>query len=129
MRLYELLQAYEFNEIMPVITEMFPGTGKYQKPLQKAYDILLDMKPVSTKKEIKYRILSSPDGKEHYMGAEDRDFDTTWEVCLGKNLTKEKGVDLSDIEMIANALVNICFIARHPHAFDQAYAELTRPER
>jgi hypothetical protein len=129
MRLYEHLQAYEFDEIMPVIVDMFPGTGKYHNALKEAYDILLDMKPVPTKKDIKYKILSSADGNEHYVGAEDRDFDTTWEVCLGKNLTKEKGVDLSDIEMIANALVNICLIARHPHAFDKAYAALTKAER
>lgn len=129
MRLYELLQAYEFDEIMPVILEMFPGTSKYQEPLRKAYDILQDMNPVSSKQEIRYKILPSPNGKEQYMGAEDRDFDTTWEVCLGKNLTREKGVDLSDVEMVANTLVNICFIARHPRSFDAAYAELTKQER
>ena len=129
MRLYEHLQAYEFDEIMPVIADMFPGTGKYHDALRKAYDILLYMNPAPTEKDIKYKILSSADGNEHYFGAEDRDFDTTWEACLGKNLTKEKGVDLSDIEMIANALVNICLIARHPHTFDKAYAELTKAER
>lgn len=129
MRLYELLQAYEFDEIMPVIVDMFPGTGRFQEPLRQAYDMLLGMKPVPSKKDIRYKILSAPNGKEHYMGAEDRDFDTTWEVCLGKNLSREKGVDLTDIEMIANSLVNICFIARHPRAFDKAYAELTKPER
>jgi hypothetical protein len=129
MRLYEYLQAYEFDELMPVIADMFPGTGKYHEPLEQAYDILTDMTPVPSKKEIKYKILSSPNGDEHYVGAEDRDFDTTWEVCLGKNLTKDKGVDLSDIEMVANALVNICLIARHPRSFDRAFAELTKPER
>ncbi len=129
MRLYEHLQAYEFDEIMPVIVDMFPGTGKYHDALQQAYNILLNMKPAPTKKDIKYKIMSSANGNEHYIGAEDKDFDTTWEVCLGKNLTKEKDVDLTDIEMIANALVNICFIARHPRAFDKAYAELTKPDR
>lgn len=129
MRLYEHLQAYQFDELMPVIVDMFPGTGKYRDALKKAYDILLDMRPAPTKKDIKYKIFSSAGGNEHYVGAEDSDFDTTWEVCLGKNLTKEKGVNLSDVEMIANALVNICFTARHPHAFDKAYAELTKPER
>lgn len=127
MRLYEHLQAYDFDELMATIANMFPGTAKYRAPLKQAYDILLDMKPVPSKKEIRYKILSSPDGKEHYMGAEDRDFDTTWEVCLGKNLTRDKGVDLAEVEMIANALVNICFIGHHPRIFDEAYKELTKP--
>ncbi len=129
MRLYEYLQAYEFDELMPVIANMFLGTKKYQEPLRQAYDILINMSPVPSKKEIKYKILSSANADEHYMGAEDRDFDTSWEICLGKNITKEKGVDLSDIEMVANALVNVCLIARHPRSFDRAYAELTRAER
>ncbi|MBM6992173.1 MAG: hypothetical protein I3J02_02770 [Prevotella sp.] len=129
MRLYELLQAYEFDEIMPVIVEMFPGTGKYEHPLRQAYDILVNMKPVASKKEIRYKILSAPNSDEQYMGAEDRDFDSTWEVCLGKNISRERGVDLTDIELVANTLVNICFIGRHPRSFDSAYAELTKPER
>lgn len=129
MRLYEYLQAYDFDELMPVIAEMFPGTGKFQQPLKLAYTILTDMTPVSSKKEIKYKILSSPNGNEHYVGAEDRDFDTNWAVCLGKNLSREKGVDLSDEEMVANALVNVCLIAKHPREFDSAFEELTRPDR
>lgn len=129
MRLYELIQAYEFEEVMPVIVDMFPGTSKYEKPLRKAYEILREMKPVPSKKNIRYKILPAPGGNEQYMGAEDRDFEGTWEVCIGKNLSREKGVDLTDIEMLANALVNVCFIARHPRAFDEAYAELTKPER
>lgn len=126
MRLYELIYAYEFDEIMPVIAEMFPGTEKFAKPLQEAYELLASLTPVNSKKEIRYKIIPSPDGKEKYMGAEDKDFDTTWEACLGKNVARDKGVDMTDEEMIANCLVNICFIAKHPMAFNQAYAELTR---
>ena len=129
MIVYELLQAYDFDEIMSTIADMFPGTAKYREPLHEAYNILLGVKPVPSTKDIRYKIMPAPRGEEKYMGAEDRDFDTTWEVCLGKNLSREKGVDLSDVEMLANAFVNICFLARHPKAFDAAYAELTRPSR
>lgn len=129
MKLYELLQAYEFDELMPVIVDMFPGTGKFEKPLREAYDILVTMKPISSKKEIRYKILPGSKGDEQYMGAEDQDFDTTWEVCLGKNVSREKGVDLSDAELTANCLVNVCFIGKHPRTFDRAYAELTKPQR
>ena len=126
MRLYELIQAYDFDEIMPVIVDMFPGTGKYEPVLKQAYEILAQMKPAFSKKEIRYKILTAPNSSEQYMGAEDRDFDATWEVCLGKNVSRERGVDLMDIELVANCLVNVCSIGRHPKAFDQGYAELTK---
>lgn len=129
MKLYELIQAYSFNEIMPVVVDMFPGTGKYSQPLHQAYDILREMKPAPSKKSITYKIIKMPSSNESYMGAEDSDFRTTWEACLGKDVTRSKGVDLSDEELLANCLVNICFLARHPKAFDGAYAELTKPER
>ena len=50
MKLHQLLQAYEFDELMPVINEMFPGTAKYREPLKKAYDIMVGMKPVNSSK-------------------------------------------------------------------------------
>ena len=40
MKLQQLLLAYEFDEIMPIINDMFPGTAKYRKPLKTAYDDL-----------------------------------------------------------------------------------------
>lgn len=129
MMLYDLLQAYEFDEIMPIITDMFPGTGKYEKPLHQAWNILLDMNPVLSKKNIRYKVMQGSRADESYMGAEDKDFDSPWEVIIGKNVSREKGVDLSDAELLANCLVNICFFGHHPKEFDKAYAELTRPER
>ena len=38
MKLFHLLQAYEFDEIMPVINDMFPGTNKFRPQLKMAYD-------------------------------------------------------------------------------------------
>lgn len=114
---------------MPIITDMFPGTGKYEKPLRQAWNILLDMNPVLSKKNIRYKVMQGSRADESYMGAEDKDFDSPWEVIIGKNVSREKGVDLSDAELLANCLVNICFIGHHPKEFDKAYAELTRPER
>lgn len=75
MRLYDLLQAYEFDEIMPVIVDMFPGTGKFREQLREAWDLLLSMKPVPTKKGIKYKLMPGDRADEQYVGAEDRDFD------------------------------------------------------
>ena len=129
MKLYELIQAYNFDEVMPEVLRMFPGTAKYREPLKTAYDILTAMRPVATKKSIRYKIIHHDKSNESYMGAEDSDFRCTWEVCLGKDVSRERGVDLNDAEMLANCLVNMCFTGTHPRSFDAAYAELTKPER
>ena len=52
MKLQQLLLAYEFDEIMPIINDMFPGTAKYRKPLKTAYDIMTTLKPVASRKTI-----------------------------------------------------------------------------
>lgn len=129
MRLYELLQAYDFDEIMPVIVDMFPGTGKFRPQLKEGWDILLSMTPVPSKKAITYKIMKGLREDENYMGAEDRDFDAPWNVLIGKDLVRTRGVDLNDAEMIANCFVNICLLGRHPAKFEKAYKILSTPDR
>lgn len=129
MRLYDLLQAYEFDEIMPVVVDMFPGTGKFRPQLRKAWDMLLEMTPVPSKKGIKYKLMKGSSENEQYVGAEDRDFDASWDVIIGKNLSRDRGVDLNDAEMLANCLVNICLIGKHPNSFEKAYQILSFPDR
>ena len=115
MKLHQLLQAYEFDELMPVINEMFPGTAKYRAPLKVAYDIMVGMRPVSSSKSIRYKLIKGK-GEEQYMGAEDANFNGTW----------EKGVDLSDVEILANCLVNMCFISKYPRPFEEAHKALLK---
>ena len=126
MKLQQLLQRYQFDDLMPVVADMFPGTGKFRAALEQGYNILMSLKPVASKKNIRYRIMPDPNSDASFMGAEDAAFDTTWEVCLGKEVVKEKGVDLTDIELAANCLVNVCLIGRHPKAFDEAYRSLSK---
>ncbi|MGI6232646.1 MAG: hypothetical protein ACOYJF_07340 [Prevotella sp.] len=128
MKLYNLLQAYDFDELMPVIVDMFPGTGKFRKQLSAAYNMLMTLKPVPSKKSIRYQVIHVPDSNESYIGAVDKDFDATWEVCLGKEVSREKGVNLSDIELAANCLVNVALTGRHPRSFDDDYAILIQPD-
>jgi len=118
MTFSQLLQSYSFDELMPVINEMFPGTSKFRNELQEAYDIAVAMHPVASKKSIRYKIIKVPGSDNQYMGAEDANFDTTWEVCLGKDVVKERGVDLSEAELVANCLVNLCLISRGPKSFE-----------
>lgn len=111
---------------MPVINDMFPGTTKYREPLEEAYNTLLSLKPVASKKSIRYKILHNDKGSETYMGAEDSCFEATWEVCLGKEISREKGVDLNDAEILANCLVNLCFLGRYPKSFEAAHRQLLK---
>uniref|UniRef100_A0AB33JGG7 Uncharacterized protein n=5 Tax=unclassified Prevotella TaxID=2638335 RepID=A0AB33JGG7_9BACT len=126
MKLHQLFQAYEFDEIMPVINDMFPGTSKYREPLETAYNIILQMKPVPNKATIRYKIMDSDTKGEQYMGAEDSAFMTTWEVCLGKDVSKGGGIDLSNAEILANCLVNMCFISKYPKEFEAAHKKLLK---
>ena len=105
MKLKQLFQAYEFEEIMPVINEMFPGTSKYREPLKVAYDILLELEPIPSKKGILYKIIDNKANGETYMGADDNNFRSTWQVALGKSVSRAKGVTLSDAEVAAKSLL------------------------
>jgi len=111
---------------MPVINDMFPGTKKFSPQLRKAYDMMLEMRPVHSKKIIKYTLRRDAESGDTYMGADDRDFDSPWEVCLGKNVSRDKGVDLSDVEVAANCLVNLCLQGRYPKSFEADHEALLK---
>lgn len=124
MQLSQLIQAYEFDEIMPIINDMFPGTNKFRTELKQAYNILVSMKPVSSKKSICYKILPGDTPNHSFIGATDSCFNDTWEVCLGKDIFRERGVDLNDAELLANILVNLCLQAKYPKVFEKAHQRL-----
>lgn len=126
MKLIHLLQAYNFDELMPIINDMFPGTNKFRDSLEQAYNLMLGMKPVDSKKAIRYKILHDDRSSDSYMGAEDADFNSTWDVCLGKDVTREKGVDLSDDELAANCLVNLCLLGRYPASFESPHKQMIK---
>ena len=125
MKLHQLIKAYEFDEIMPVINDMFPGTAKFRDQLNEAYSIMNSIHPVSSTKSIRYKLINGK-GEEQYMGADDSSFNGPWEVTLGKDVSREKGVDLNDIEILANCLVNMCFIGKYPQEFEKAHQALLR---
>ena len=118
MKLYQLIQAYSFDELMPVINDMFPGTSKFRPQLENAYNIMLD---------IKYEMMKATDGSgNQYMGAKDNNFQSTWEVCLGKTLSRAQGVDLSDEELLANIIVNMCLQGKYPAVFEKDHRILMK---
>lgn len=120
MKLQQYLQAFDFDEILPAVNEMFPGTAKFRNELQQAYDIMLQMRPAESGKAIRYKMIPAGRDNEYYYGAEDSCFQTTWEAALGKRVSRDKGVDLSDLEIVANCLANLCLQGRGPKEFEPA---------
>lgn len=126
MKLKELFQAYEFDEIYPQIGLMFPKGRHLREEFRNAYNLLLDIKPVMSKKQIRYELMEDPDSNEMFFGADDHDFNGPWDVLLGKELKKGSKVDLTSEELVANCLLNVVLIGRHPRAFDKDFEKITR---
>lgn len=126
MKLYQLLQAFDFEELFPTINEMFPNAYLHRDVFEKAFNMLCEIQPVMTKKVIRYELKEDPNSNDMMVGADDSCFNTTWDACLGKEIKKGKGADLNDEELAANCLLNILFIARHPQSFDKEYKKLMK---
>ena len=126
MKLIEYLQAYDFDEIYPQIGLMFPKARHQREQFQHAYDILLGLRPVTSKKQIRYQLMIDPDTNEAFFGADDNCFKATWEVLLGKEVRKEPKVDLTPEEMVANMLLNVVLFGRHPRSFDADFNVITK---
>ena len=126
MKLKELFQAYEFDEIYPQIGLMSPKGRHLREEFRNAYNLLLDIKPVMSKKQIRYELMEDPDSNEMFFGADDHDFNGPWDVLLGKELKKGPKVDLTSEELVANCLLNVVLIGRHPRAFDKDFEKITR---
>jgi hypothetical protein len=126
MKLKEYFQAYEFEEIFPYIGLMYPKARNQRKAFQHAYDLLLDIKPVATKKYIHYQPMEDPDTNEMFFGADDSNFNGPWDVLLGKDVRIDPKVDLSKEEIVANCLLNTILIGRPPKQFESDYNFIRR---
>ncbi len=126
MKLKEYFQAYEFEEIFPYIGLMYPKARNQRKAFQHAYDLLLDIKPVATKKYIHYQLMEDPDTNKMFFGADDSNFNGPWDVLLGKDVRIDPKVDLSKEEIVANCLLNTILIGRPPKQFESDYNFIRR---
>lgn len=125
MKLYTLLQAYNFDELMRVINDMFPGTKKYREEFAQAYDLMINMRPVASKKTIRYELKQMPGSDMMYIGAADSCFTGTWEVTLGKEVQRDRGANLDELEVLCNCFVNTCLLGKCPASFRTAQEKLT----
>lgn len=126
MKLYQLMQAYDFGEVFPVVNEMFPNAHLHRDVFEKAFRMLQTMKPTFSKKAIRYQVIDASDKGETFFGAPDACFQTTWDAVLGKEVKKERGVELNDLEMVANSFLNIVLQGKHPLSFDADFRKLMR---
>ena len=124
MKLYQLLQSFDFEELFPAINEMFPNARLHRDVFEKAFNMLCSIQPVLSKKVIRYELMEDPRSNGMIVGADDNCFNTTWDACLGKEVKKGKGADLNDGELAANCLLNILFIGKHPVNFEKDYKKL-----
>ena len=107
MKLYQLLQSFEFEEIFPTVNVMFPNAQLHRDIFEKAFDMLCNIQPITSKKVIKFELMEDPNSNDMFVGANDSCFQSTWDVCLGKEIKKGKGADLNDVELAANCLLNV----------------------
>lgn len=60
MKLYQLLQSFEFEEIFPTVNVMFPNAQLHRDIFEKAFDMLCNIQPITSKKVIKFELMEDP---------------------------------------------------------------------
>lgn len=125
MKLFQLLQSFEFDELFPSVVAMYPNAKRHRKEFKQAFDMLITMRYTPTNKQIQYLLIEDGSG-DCYFGAHDSNFKANWDVLLGKDIVRSKGVTLTDEEMAANCLLNIIFLGNHPKDFNDSYNILRR---
>lgn len=126
MNLQLLLRSFEFEDLFPAVANMYPNAKRHRKEVKDAYDLLTTLRPIVSKKNIKYQIIESQFSKDYFYGAPDSNFKATWEELAGRNVIKGKEVELTDEEIAANCLINSIFIGKHPEQFEDSFRSLVR---
>lgn len=90
MKLKYLLESFEFDDIFPTIAVMYPNAKRHKREFRHAYDLLVDMRPTSSSKNIRYTIIEDEVSGNSYFGANDQNFRTSWDVLLGKEVKKRQ---------------------------------------
>ena len=129
MKLKYLLESFDFDDLFPTVAEMYPNAKRHRNDFLLAFNLLKDINPAVTNQVIRYTIIHNEVMNQNYFGANDQNFVAPWDVVLGKEVKRDKGVDLSDEEIAANCLRNLIFLGKHPKEFNDAYLSLTRGRR
>lgn len=91
MKLYQLLQSFEFEEIFPTVNVMFPN-AQLHRDILKSIRYALQYPTYHIQKVIKFELMEDPNSNDMFVGANDSYFQSTWDVCLGKEIKKAKAL-------------------------------------
>ena len=126
MKVKELLQTFDFDDLFPTIAIMYPNAKRHKREFKEAFDILTTMKATSSNKTVRYMMIEDPLTKDNFFGAQDSNFNTSWDVLVGKEVKRDKFVDLTDEEMAANIIINAIFLSKCPKTFEESQRTLKR---
>lgn len=117
MQLQEYFRRFSFEEVFAELQLMLENAEGNRTVFQHAYEMMLTMDTIPSKKVIHYQIIDDPESEEYYCGAPDSSFNTTWEVILAKEVIVDEECELSDLEIVSNAFICSIIIGRCPRAF------------
>ena len=72
MKLYQLFQSFEFEEIFPTLNAMFPNAQVHRDVFEKAFNMLCDIQPISSKKVIRFELIEDPNSSDMFVRSEER---------------------------------------------------------
>lgn len=126
MKVKELFETFEFEDLFPTVANMYPNAKRHKREFQEAFDLLTTMKSTASNKTVRYMMIEDPVTKDHFFGAQDSNFNTSWDVLLGKEVKRDKYIDLTDEEIASNILINAIFISKCPKSFVESQSLLKR---
>lgn len=68
MKLYQLLQSFEFEEIFPTVNVMFPN-AQLHRDILKSIRYALQYPTYHIQKVIKFELMEDPDSNDMFVGA------------------------------------------------------------
>lgn len=124
MILQEIFRKYSFDTVFGDLVEMIPDLSRKRQAMLEAYDFVLSVPPVASKKRITYELIDSEDYADTLVGAEDRHFQANWNVVVGKEVVVDDEAEITPREIAANAFLCILLLGFQPRRFESLCEEL-----
>lgn len=117
MTLHDILSRHTFAEVFGELCAVLPALADKRTELEEAYTYLLEQQPVASKKVITYELIDAQESADCFVGAEDRCFQANWNVVTGKAVAVDPDVDITPLEIAANAFLCILLLGFTPRRF------------
>ena len=102
---------------------MMHEISRKRPAIKEAYDFLISLAPVASKKRIVYQLLEDEETDDCFAGAADTCFQAQWNVIIGKEVVRDD-VEISDLEIATNAFLCILLLGYPPRRFAGLHDEL-----